>query len=495
MSESSILIELDIVIRNGSAEGTAIARDADTGKAIHIGKGDWVSAIVRTRFANTVAEKLGDEDAVEEIEAKLVTELDERIRLAVSTPSKPVDPAALLAEMPQYVREDALSKLQDPELIEEIKTDIRAMGVSGDERTGLGLYLIGTSRLLQKPLSAIVRGPSSGGKSYLIQKVTALFPPESKLEAHRISPTALYYMPDNALVHKFVAGGERSRRQDDESADATRALREMLSDGILRGVVTQKVDGRLQAIPFEKRGPIAFVESTSNSHVFAEDENRSLVFCVDESREQTRNIVGSIAKVAANGGNDAESIIVPVHHAMQRMLKPLSVRILYAPLLAERFPVQRVEARRAMPQLVGMIQAVALLRQYQKLPENGVLIADAQDYSVALDIIKPTLARLRGGLDEGVKRLWHEICDRVAGEKEFTRREAMVWSGTNQGHTNARLLLLAESGFLIETQEARGSRPGKFKVKVDAPAIDSLDAGELPTPAEIQEFLEKDKWV
>ena len=58
--------------------------------------------------------------------------------------------------------------------------------------------------------------------------------------------------------------------------------------------------------------------------------------------------------------------IVPVHHAMQRLLTPRKVRIPFAPFLAEHFPVARVEARRAMPHLFGMISASALLRQFQK---------------------------------------------------------------------------------------------------------------------------------
>jgi hypothetical protein len=45
------------------------------------------------------------------------------------------------------------------------------------------------------------------------------------------------------------------------------------------------------------------------------------------------------------------------------MLQPVSVRIPYAPHL--QIPGGKVVARRAFPQLLGMIEAVALLRQYR----------------------------------------------------------------------------------------------------------------------------------
>src|SRR5207244_3938479 len=142
-----------------------------------------------------------------------------------------------------------------------------------------------------------------------------------------------------------------------------------LSDKVLRAVVTETIDGRLQAVPFEKKGPISYVESTSAATVFAEDANRCLVLHVDEDERQTRAIIAAAARAAAEvNTTGAADYLVAVHHAAQRMLKPYTVVIPFAPMLAEKFPVNRVEARRAMPHLLSCIKAVALLRQYQKVP-------------------------------------------------------------------------------------------------------------------------------
>ena len=91
----------------------------------------------------------------------------------------------------------------------------------------------GTSRLLPRPLSVLVQGDSSTGKSHLIARIAELFPPEQVLRATRMTPQALYHLED-PIAHKFVVGGERSRVQDDASADATAALRQLRVRGGLR---------------------------------------------------------------------------------------------------------------------------------------------------------------------------------------------------------------------------------------------------------------------
>ena len=48
------------------------------------------------------------------------------------------------------------------------------------------------------------------------------------------------------------------------------------------------------------------------------------------------------------------------------MIQQRPVVIPFAEQIAERFDVERVEARRAFPHLMSMIQASALLHQYQR---------------------------------------------------------------------------------------------------------------------------------
>src|SRR5262249_26321375 len=153
---------------------------------------------------------------------------------------------------------------------------------------GQALYLIGTSRLLERPASGRVFGPTASGKSYVMEKVAEMFPPEALVMATTMTPQALYHMRPGGLVHKFVVAGERSRGPADEVAEGTKALREMISSGRLCKLMPIKVRGEIVTVTIEQEGPIAFVESTSLTQIFDEDENRCLPLATDETPEQTR---------------------------------------------------------------------------------------------------------------------------------------------------------------------------------------------------------------
>ena len=51
-------------------------------------------------------------------------------------------------------------------ILDLLTQDLHQRGVVGEDRTLKLLYLILTSRLLQRPVSAILKGPSSAGKSF-----------------------------------------------------------------------------------------------------------------------------------------------------------------------------------------------------------------------------------------------------------------------------------------------------------------------------------------
>jgi hypothetical protein len=65
--------------------------------------------------------------------------------------------------------------------------------VAGEERTAKLLYLALTSRLLQKPVSIAVKGPSSGGKTYLTEQVLSFFPESAYHALTAMSERALAY--------------------------------------------------------------------------------------------------------------------------------------------------------------------------------------------------------------------------------------------------------------------------------------------------------------
>ena len=129
----------------------------------------------------------------------------------------------------------------------------------------------------------------------------------------------------------------------------------------------------------EQDGPIAYVETTTLTKLFNEDANRCILLTSDERPEQTRRILSTLAGVYAHGAAVDRQRIIDRHHALQRMLQPHAVLVPYAERLADAMGNYRVEARRAYPQVVSMIQASALLHQRQRqVDSDGRLLASCR---------------------------------------------------------------------------------------------------------------------
>jgi hypothetical protein len=393
----------------------------------------------------------------------------------------------LLASMPEAARTDAQAMLQSESLLQMVIDDVASMGVAGERELVASIYLVGVSRLLARPLAAIVQAPSSTGKSFVLEKTTKLFPPETTICATSLTPQSLFYLKPGSLVHKFIVAGERSRIEGDEAAESTRALREMISGGRLSKLVPVKEAGGMATKLIVQEGPIAFVESTTATAIFDEDANRCLMLAADERREQTVEVIARLAASYTGAiAPDVESV-VNRHHAAQRMLQGKSVVIPFADQIASRFDSERVEARRAFPHLMSMVSASALLHQFQRRTDGADrLIASIDDYMVARHLCLGPLSRLLGSK---ISAACLRFYDRLRGwaEGEFTTSEAARRDRRAGKSIRGWLLELAEAGGVEQIEPSKGSKPATWKfIQIDPKDLAIGDCG-LPNPEEIKE--------
>jgi hypothetical protein len=432
---------------------------------------DLAKTAKRSEFARRLAERTGA--AVEDVETELLRITNERSVANDPKPApEPVDDlgeqtAAALEQTDPEVRKEAERLLEDPALIDRIGADIESVGVAGEDDLRLTLYLVGSSRLLPRPLAAIVQGQSSSGKSYTVERVASLFPPEAVVLATQMTPQALFHARPGSLSHRWVVAGERSRIENDDRAEATRALREMLSAGRLTKMMPAKVDGEIQTVTIEQEGPIAFVESTTSARVFEEDANRCIMLSTDERRIQTKTIMRRLALHASGAVQSDGPRIAALHHAAQRLLERRTIVIPFAGRLAEVLEVfaDRVECRRAYPMLLALVQASTLLHQRQrKTDQDGRLIAEPADYGIAARLLSGPLARTIGeSLSDPARR----FLDRLLAEVDDTidplpvpftgkdvRRRLKIARSTVSGFLSE----LEDKGFLDPAEAATGGR-------------------------------------
>jgi len=469
---------------NGSAAGTVTARLA--GDVLAVEKIDLRKSKARAGFAAALCEgRAGiDRPAVEAELLRLAADLAAR----GNGDGAPAEPD-YWAATPVAAKEAGQALLESAGLVKQVADDVAVLGVAGERELTVTLYLVGTSRLLARPLSAIVQGPSSSGKSYIIDAVAKLFPPESVIRATSMTPQALFYMAEGALECRWVVAGERSRQQDADATEATRALREMQSAGRLSKLLPIKRDGVMESVLVERNGPIAFVESTTlaESAIFDEDRNRALLLNTDEQTVQTRRIIDRLAEGYSGAGKAAAETIIERHHAAQRILErgPREIVIPFAQRLGELITPERVEARRAFPQLCSMLQASALLHAKQReTDDDGRLIAAADDYKLCRHLLLGPLGRLLGGhLSAPAARFLERLRERFTAAETFTKREAVTGDTASKSTAYGWLGELADVDAIELVEPSRGRQPGTWRLATGPAADAVLPAVEKVFPA------------
>ena len=184
-----------------------------------------------------------------------------------------------------------------------------------------------------------------------------------------------------------------------------------------------------------------------------------------------------------NRSGDAERIIAR-HHVAQRMLQQRPVVIPYAGRLGELFDSDRVEVRRAFPQLMSMIQASALLHQRQrKIDGDGRIIAIDDDYQLARHLLAKPFQRLLGGGLSDPSRRYFDGLQSWAGAADFTTTEAAdkVKAQFSRRAVAGWLSELADAGLVEQLEANKGPKPAKWRLTGALPDDNAGECTALPT--------------
>jgi hypothetical protein len=385
---------------------------------------DLVSHRARLRLAGTLADLFGRERR--ELLVHLTLLLDQAERAAAAPPPNP-------HELSPERRAAAQALLERPTLLDDLAQALTSLGLTGEEETKRLAYLTATSRLLPRPLSAILLAPSGCGKSSLLDAIEALLPPEDVLFLSRLTGQALFYAGPDALCHKLVVIDEQAG-----ASDADYSLRTLQSKGSLtlrtgRGEVTVK-------------GPISLMSGTTSTDLNPENLSRCLELTLDDSPSQTRRIQ---ARQQALWAQPPRALLdLTSWQDAQRLLEPLAVRIPFAERLT--FPARTTHDRRGSERLLGLIAAHALLFQRQRPRDaRGALLAQPQDYAAIH-------ALLRGGVGDvpGLSQRALAAAETLRARGPLSRRQLADALG---GSYNTAKRALAE---LCQQELATATDPG-----------------------------------
>jgi hypothetical protein len=354
--------------------------------------------------------------------------------------------------------------LGEPDILLRFSETIREAGVVGEARTAKLIYLALTSRFFARPISIVLKGPSSAGKSFLAERVLDFFPQEASYALTAMSERALAYS-DEPLEHRFIVIYEAAGL---ESKFASYLLRSLLSEGCVRYETIEKTSDGLKPRLIERKGPTGCLLTTTAVHLHPENETRMLSVTVSDSREQTRAILDQLAEEAESNVN------LEPWHALQAWLKGANHRVTipYRQKLAAMVPEIAVRLRRDFHHVLTLIRAHAILHQCTREKDNqGRIVATVADYGAIRDLVANIVAEgVQATVRKEVRQTVDAVRSLVAKDHGHVTVNQLADVLHLDGSAVSRRVSVARSLGYLRNEETRRGMPAKLVIGDKMPA-------------------------
>jgi hypothetical protein len=365
---------------------------------------------------------------------------------------------------------------QRTDILSEFSRDLEACRLVGERTNAEILYLALVSRLLKKIVSVAVKGPSSGGKSYLVKLVTSFFPDSAFCRFTAMSEKTLLYT-DEPLSHRHIILSEAAGLSGDFQEYVIRTL---LSEGSLEYEFVEKTSEGLRPRRICKEGPTGFITTTTRDKLHAENETRYLSLVVKDTREQTRKVFRAIAE------ENAEEPDQRRWHALQTWLEAGEHRVTipYAAALAEKMGDVAVRLRRDFSVVLSLIKSHAVLhRATRERDEQGRIVATLADYVRVRDLVSGLIAE---GVEATVPKTMRETVEAVDnvidgwGEEHATIKAVAEELDIDKAAASRRVRTAIGRGYLKNLEDRKG-HPARIVLAESMPEDEEI----LPAPEEL----------
>lgn len=369
----------------------------------------------------------------------------------------------------------------DQDILARLVCAMRVCGLVGETRNAKLTYLSVASQVLDDPVSVVVKGLSSAGKSFTVETVLRFVPAESVITLTAMSERALVYMDDD-FSHKtivvFEATALREEREKTDSNITAYLVRSLMSEGEIRYPVTVRDgDGRFTTQMIIKDGPTNFVLTTTATSLHAENETRMFSLPADDSREQTAAVLRALAD-----GPPEDPPRLEEWHAFHRWLKSgrHEVIIPYAASLAARIPPVAVRLRRDFRAVLRLIETHALMHQLTRQVRGGAVVATEADYLAVRELTEDLICEAVGATVPDSVRQAVGAVEALSPQRPdgVTVHEVADRLGVERSRAQRYLKSARERGYLTNLEDKRG-RPARYQ------AADPLPGRQVILPARV----------
>ena len=251
-------------------------------------------------------------------------------------------------------------------------------------------------------------------------------------------------------------------------------LRELMSEGVLRYPVVQKVAGQLVTQVITKHGPVCFMVTTTRAALHPENETRMLSIDVDDSEDQTRAVLKKLAQTSGKNEKPDDSI----HHDWQdyqRLLDKIgnkNVTVPFAGALASLMPPRATRLRRDFTQIITSIKTHALIHCCKRMNnEKGELIADLDgDYVPVAELLGDLTAEGAGiAVSDTLLETISAVKITTVGipsDDGATAFQVSKQLGLDKSTALRRLRVAAEKGYVVNRAAPANTGPPTWRLRL-----------------------------
>jgi hypothetical protein len=282
---------------------------------------------------------------------------------------------------------------QDPALLHRAIRALGDLGIVGEEENRGLLYLALLSAKMAEPISVLVKGRSSSGKSFLVKSVLKLIPPRGYYELSSMSTKALVYA-DLDFTHRHLVLYEEDGLNNEEVLYLVRTL---LSEGEIRYLTVEKTpQGKMAAREIHRPGPTGLITTLTKGLTKEDNETRTFSLYMDDSKDHTLRVVHALAMRESVGARP--EVEVAPWHALYEALPHVEVVVPFAPAIArlldaKDLPEDLTRLRRDFGRFLTLVKVVALLHHARREEREGRIVATLEDYALAYHLAARPMAR------------------------------------------------------------------------------------------------------
>ena len=361
---------------------------------------------------------------------------------------------------------------------EEFSNTLKKLPLYGLDDQAFLLYLSHFTRHLRKPVSVLIKGQSSSGKSHLMSTVSKFFDEKDFIFFSGMSEKA-FINSDIDYHNKTLMLGEYAAVK---SPEGDSFLRQAMTDHSVTRLVTWKQnDGNPNSIKQEINAKFNIFMTTTELSIHPEDENRYLAFAIPNDPEYIQGV--NTKQVEFMNGELIEDINFEQWHEKSKWfeenIKPVKINYMKN-IIATCSNNNLSRLTRDFQKIFSLIEALVIFSQEEKEIKDGFIISDISDYRCIYEVINNCYFSSQKYVSPDIKKLTEFVKWMNENEHKYPSNfDIQSYFSWSRSRTSRNCIKAVEFEYLIN--HSIPGQENQFEYNDEREVKSSF----LPTPTEV----------